>query len=208
MVRDNGAGIDAAHLDKIFDPFFTTKPIGDGTGLGLSTMLGIVRSHAGFVQVQTAVGQGTRFRVFLPVSETGAAVAVAAAVATTLPQGHGEQVLVVDDEAHLRHMIRRFLEGNGYHVIEAQDGAEALQLLEHMSALPQVLVTDLMMPRMDGPTLIRAVRQKKLALKIIALGGLPPPPDTMLELGLSRQTFIAKPFDSVKLLNALHDVLA
>ena len=206
-VGDNGTGIAAENLDKIFDPFFTTKPIGEGTGLGLSTVLGIVRSHAGFVQVQTAPGQGTQFRIYLPVAEKDAAVQPAAQAAPHVP-GQGELVLVVDDEEHLRQMTRRFLEKSGYRVIEAQDGLEALQMLETLRELPRVVVTDFIMPRMDGPTLIRTLREKKIDVKIIGLGGLPPPPDILQALGLTPQTFIAKPFTSATLLGTLRAVLA
>ncbi len=206
-VGDTGTGIAAENLDKIFDPFFTTKPIGEGTGLGLSTVLGIVRSHAGFVQVQTAPGQGTQFRIYLPVAEKDAALQPAAQ-ATPHVAGQGELVLVVDDEEHLRHMTRRFLENSGYRVIEAQDGLEALQMLETRREPPRVVVTDLIMPRMDGPTLIRTVREKKINVKIVALGGLPPAPEILQALGLTPQTFVAKPFTSAALLAALRAVLA
>lgn len=207
-VGDSGTGIAPEDLDKIFDPFFTTKPIGEGTGLGLSTVLGIVRSHAGFVQVLTKPGQGTRFNVYLPLSESLAPAESADAAAPALPQGHGEQVLIVDDEGHLRSMARRFLEGNGYRVLEAQDGAEALLLLENLRVLPQVLLTDLIMPRMDGLTLLRTLLQKKTTLKLMAMGGLPPTPEVLQELGLSPQHFIPKPFASATLLNTLQAVLA
>lgn len=207
-VSDSGSGIAPEHLDKIFDPFFTTKPIGEGTGLGLSTVLGIVRSHAGFVQVQSATGKGTSFRVFLPVSASTLTAEAVTVAASALPQGHGELVLVVDDEESLRSMARRILEGNGYRVSMAQDGAEALQMLEGMRDLPRVVLTDLIMPRMDGLTFIRTMRQQQLPPKIIAMGGLPPPPKVLEDLGLSQQNFIAKPFNSARLLTALHAVLA
>ena len=206
-VNDSGTGIAPENLDKIFDPFFTTKPIGEGTGLGLSTVLGIVRSHAGFVQVQTRPGQGTRFNIYLPLSERMETAEIADAAVPALPQGHGEQVLIVDDEGHLRNMARRFLEGNGYRVLEAQDGVEALQLLDNLRVQPQVLLTDLIMPRMDGLTLLRTLKQKKAELKLIAMGGLPPSPEVLLELGLSPRHFIPKPFASATLLNTLQAVL-
>ena len=114
----------------------------------------------------------------------------------------------MDDEDLLRGMARRFLESNGYRVIEARDGAEALHMLEGMPELPRVLMTDLIMPRLDGPALIRALREKHPALKVIAMGGLPPSSEVLEQLGLARQHFIAKPFDSAALLNALRDVLA
>ncbi len=208
-VGDTGTGIEPKILDRIFDPFFTTKPVGKGSGLGLSTSLGIVRSHAGFIQVRSAPGQGTLFRIFLPISVTLTAPADNVLLAAPqLPQGHGEQVLVVDDEAHLRHMARKILEGNGYRVLEAQDGAEALRLLESSREPPQVVLTDLLMPHMDGPTLIRQLRQLPAPPRIVAMGGLPPPPEDLRELGLTAGRFLHKPFDTPALLNALHALLA
>ncbi len=208
-VGDNGTGIAPEIQEKIYDPFFTTKAVGKGSGLGLSTTLGIVRSHAGFIQVRSAPGQGTLFRVFLPVSIESLLVdsAIAAEVPTA-PQGHGEQVLVVDDEAHLRFLARKILEGNGYRVLLAEDGAEALRLLESGNGLPQVVLTDLLMPRMDGLTLIHALRQLPVPPKIAVMGGIPPPPETLQELGLTAQAFIAKPFDAATLLETLHRVLS
>jgi PAS domain S-box-containing protein len=209
-VGDNGTGIAPEILDKIYDPFFTTKAVGKGSGLGLSTTLGIVRGHAGFIQVRSAPGQGTLFRVFLPVSIESLLVdsTAAAKELPAAPQGHGALVLVVDDEALLRLMARKILKGNGYRVLEAEDGAEALRLLESSNELPQAVLTDLLMPRMDGLTLIRALRQLPVPPKIVAMGGIPPVPATLQESGLSAATFIAKPFDAASLLNALHTVLA
>ena len=208
-VADTGTGIAPEILDKIYDPFFTTKPVGQGTGLGLATTQGIVRSHAGFIQVWSAPGQGTRFRVFLPVSIQPLLVdSTAAAELPAAPQGHGAQVLVVDDEVQLRLMVRKILEDNGYRVLEAEDGAEALRLLQGLHEPPQAVLTDLLMPRMDGPTLIRTLRPIPVPLKIIAMSGLPLSPETFQELGLTEQTFISKPFDAPTLLNALHAVLA
>ncbi len=207
-VEDTGTGIAPAILDKIYDPFFTTKPVGQGTGLGLSTTLGIVRSHAGFIQVRTAPGQGTLFRVFLPVSVETGSTAAAAPVLLPARQGHGELVLVVDDEEPLRHIARQILESNGYRVLEAEDGTEALRLLQCMRELPQVLLTDLLMPRMDGPALIRLLRQLPVPIKVIAMSGLPQPPETLQALGLTAQAFLPKPFDAPTLLRALQTVVA
>ena len=114
----------------------------------------------------------------------------------------------MDDEAHLRHMARKILEGNGYRVLEAQDGAEALRLLESSREPPQVVLTDLLMPHMDGPTLIRQLRQLPAPPRIVAMGGLPPPPEDLRELGLTAGRFLHKPFDTPALLNALHALLA
>jgi PAS domain S-box-containing protein len=205
-IADSGTGITPAHLDKIFDPFFTTKPIGKGSGLGLSTTLGIVRSHAGFIKVQSAPGAGTQFRVFLPASVAGETSGEAPPTVSRPPPGHGEVVLVVDDEKAVRDMARRLLESKGYRVFEAEDGVEALRLIQGMNAPPQVVLTDLLMPRMDGPALIRALRQLAVPLKIIAMGGLPPS-EELQQLGLTEELFLNKPFDAATLLKTLHAAL-
>jgi PAS domain S-box-containing protein len=205
-VSDTGTGIAPENLEKIFDPFFTTKAIGEGTGLGLSTVLGIVRSHGGFVRVQSTIGQGTCFRVYLPITETPE-VAVATDAAIPPPQGRGELVLVVDDEADVRHMTRRMLETNGYRVVEAQDGFEGMVMLENLRQPVQIVLTDLLMPRMDGLAFIRTVRRKNTRLPILIAGGLPPTSDALGELGLSAQSFLAKPFTSAALLKALRHAL-
>src|SRR5208282_6111891 len=115
-VTDTGQGIAPEHLDKIFDPFFTTKELGKGTGLGLSTVLGIVQSHGGFIQVHSQPGRGTEFRAYLPASEAVEAQSASQAN-QSLPQGGGELVLVVDDESSVRQVTRKLLEHNGYRVI-------------------------------------------------------------------------------------------
>jgi PAS domain S-box-containing protein len=130
-VTDTGEGIAPEHLDKIFDPFFTTKELGKGTGLGLSTVLGIVQSHGGFIEVRSQPGRGTQFKVYLPASETVEAQP-AGQGDQSLPQGGGELVLVVDDESSVRQVTRKLLERNGYRVIEAAEGADGItQFVAH-----------------------------------------------------------------------------
>ncbi len=206
-VTDTGTGIPPENLEKIFDPFFTTKALGEGTGLGLSTVLGIVRSHGGFIEVQSTMGQGTTFRIYLPVTEA-VQEAVAAEAQVPPPPGNGELVLLVDDEEGVRHMTRRMLEAHKYRVVEAQDGAEALSILTNLRQPIQALVTDLLMPRMDGLTLIRAIRQRNTRLPMVVMGGLPPSPDILREVGVSPQAFLAKPFSAAALLKVLQHVLA
>ena len=169
-VTDTGEGIAPEHLDKIFDPFFTTKELGKGTGLGLSTVLGIVQSHDGFIQVHSQPGRGTEFKVYLPASE--AAEAQPANEANQpLPQGGGELVLVVDDEKSVRQVTRKLLERNGYRVIEAAEGAEGItQYVAHQKEV-QVVLTDLAMPVMDGPAFIRVLRRLNPQVRIIAMTG-------------------------------------
>ena len=148
-VADTGMGIAPEVIDKIFDPFYTTKDIGHGTGLGLPTALTIVKSHGGFIRVDSQPGRGTRFNVYLP-AQTEASPAAAAALAAETPRGHGELILVVDDEAPVRFVTRRMHETYGYRVVLAADGSEAAALYEKqkadiqkvgLAALPHALVT-------------------------------------------------------------------
>ncbi len=160
-------------LEKIFDPFFTTKEVGSGTGLGLSTVASIVKSHGGFVKVYSVVGEGTSFSVFLP------ATGDVANPRTGEPQprhrpGHGELILVVDDEPTILQLARGILEAHGYRTILARNGSEALAQFAEKRGPIQVVLTDLMMPELDGPSTIRAIQQLHPQVPIIASSGLPP----------------------------------
>lgn len=206
IVSDTGIGISREILDRIFEPFFTTKELGKGTGLGLASVLGIIRSHGGFVNVYSEVGKGTQFQVYLPVT---------ANEADFLPTehhesltGHGEVILVVDDEDAIREITKNSLEAHGYNVLVASDGIEAIALYtQHKNEISVVLV-DMMMPSMDGPTAIRVLQKINPQVKIIAVSGLVSN-HKMLELvGNSVKTFLPKPYTSTELLKNLHVVLS
>ncbi len=170
-VRDTGTGMAAPILEKIFDPFFTTKGIGAGTGLGLSTSLGIVKSHDGFIRVQSEVGQGTSFQVHLP-AESGSQIPPAESRAPALVRGHGEWVLIIDDEEAVRSVTQHALEAFGYRVLTASEGAEAIALYALRHAEIAVVLTDMMMPVMDGTATIAVLRRINPAVKIITASGL------------------------------------
>jgi PAS domain S-box-containing protein len=170
-VSDTGEGIAPANLDRIFDPFFTTKAPNKGTGLGLSTVIGIIRSHHGFIAVTSALGQGTSFTIYLPAAPKAAALAAAPA-ADAPPVGHGELILVVDDEEPIRAATRMTLEHNGYRVLTASEGAEALATFVENREDVRLVLTDLMMPVMGGVTLINAIHVLEPAVKVIATSGL------------------------------------
>ena len=206
-VEDTGTGIPAEILDKIFDPFFTTKPEGTGTGLGLSTVLGIVRSHRGFLRVDSQPGRGTRFEVLLPARLGPEAGADAPPSAVRLPDGRGECILLVDDEDSSRRVARRTLERHGYRVQEAGNGAEALALYERDPAGVQLVLTDLMMPGMDGVTLLRRLRQTAPDLKAIAVTGGLSRPEMEQALEAESADFLLKPFGADALLNAVRHAL-
>lgn len=203
-VTDTGSGIAPEHVDRIFDPFFSTKPVGVGTGLGLSTVLGIVRSHQGFITMDSRPGRGTTFNIHLPACETQP-LRDAAVARAPLPQGRGEWILVVDDEENVRRLTRRILEKNGYAVLEAQHGLEALATYDSDGGRVGAVVTDLMMPHMDGPALIRALRARNRNAKIIAMSGYLSQPELLQSVEID--AFLAKPCSAADLLDTLQDLL-
>jgi len=205
-VSDTGTGIPADILGKVFDPFFTTKAPGKGTGLGLSTVLGIVKSHGGFINVQSQTGQGTRFSAFFPAVETSQPEQAHEAN-EPLPAASGELILVVDDEASIRGTTQATLEAQGYRVLAAGDGREAVALYGQHRAEVRAVLTDMMMPVMDGRQTIRALQRLDAGVPIVAVSGLAAdgsPPD-IATLGV--QAFLPKPYTAASLLNTLHEVL-
>jgi len=206
-VTDTGTGISAEHLDRIFEPFFTTKEVGKGTGLGLATVLGIVRGHDGFVRVKSRVGQGTMFEMYLPASPEAKASGPTAPGALP-PPAHGEMLLVVDDEASVRAMLQRTLEKHGYRVLAASEGTEALALFTRQRAEIRAVITDMMMPGIDGPTLIRCLRELEPRLPILGMTGLAESTSIQGLQDLDLPVVLIKPFAGAKLLAALHEALA
>jgi PAS domain S-box-containing protein len=204
-VSDTGTGIPPEILDKIFNPFFTTKKQGEGTGLGLSTVLGIVKSHGGFVTVYSQVGEGTRISVYLP-AET-AAVEHTAAEPNPLPRGQGELILVVDDELAICEITKATLEIQGYRALTASDGAEAVALLLENRGEIKLVLTDMSMPVMDGAATIRALRKIDPHLPIIAATGLTVGGQTGVVQAGGVQAFLRKPYTADKLLTILREVL-
>lgn len=205
-VADSGTGIPREILDKIFEPFFTTKEMGKGTGLGLSTVLGIVKSHSGFVQVQTEVNKGTQFLIYLPALENMQSQQ-AEMEQKQFPSGHGELILAVDDEAAVLSMTKETLESYGYRVLTANDGTEAIAAYTaHRHEIKGVL-TDMLMPYMDGPSTIRVLKKLDPDLKIIAASGLMDGEKVKDATGLDNIAFLMKPFTAEKLLDTVHKVI-
>jgi PAS domain S-box-containing protein len=206
-VSDTGTGIPQKIVDKIFEPFFTTKELGKGTGLGLSTVIGIVKSHGGFVNVSSEIGKGTQFKVYLPVKQSGVTDCTPAAQ-QELPSGHGELILVVDDEDAIREVTKTLLETNDYRVLVASDGIEAITLYtQHKEEISAVLI-DMMMPSMDGPTAIRVLKKINPQVKIIGVSGLVSNHKMIELVGNSVKTFLPKPYTSNELLKNLQAVLS
>jgi PAS domain S-box-containing protein len=203
---DTGVGIAPGVLSKIFEPFFTTKEIGKGTGLGLSTASAIVRSHGGFVSVYSELGKGSCFKVYLPAAahETARAEPL---TTERLPQGKGELVMVVDDEAAIREIIKVTLESNGYKVATANDGTEAVASLASQRRKVHVLMVDLMMPFMDGIATIRAVQKMDPGVRFIAISGLMDQARIGQLHEIGGVNFLAKPFTTEAILRLLAEVL-
>jgi PAS domain S-box-containing protein len=205
-VSDTGTGIPADIREKIFEPFFTTKEIGTGTGLGLSTTLAIVKSHKGFINLYSEPGKGSTFRIFIPATGTVSNVAVQSA-APDLPTGNGEMILVIDDEAAIREITKETLEAYGYRAMTACDGAEGVAVFAGNTKDIRVVITDIMMPVMDGTAAILALLKINPDVKIIAASGLTSrgqvaaPPDPHV------QAFLTKPYTAEKLLRALAKTL-
>ena len=205
-VADTGPGMSPEIQSRIFEPFFTTKEMTKGTGLGLSTALTIVKSHGGFINVYSELHKGSQFTLYLPAINTPGA-ADAATLQTDLPLGNGELILVVDDEDSIREITRGTLETFGYEVLTAADGTEALALYADKKNEIAVVLTDMVMPFMDGPATIRALQRMNPQVRIIAASGL----------GLGQRAgegplegvsvFLNKPYSAEKLLNALAQVL-
>jgi PAS domain S-box-containing protein len=206
-VSDTGTGIPQELLDKIFQTFFTTKAPGKGTGLGLSTVTNIVKNHGGFVEVSSEVGKGTSFKVHL--RATGqAAQQMTEAQPAELPEGRGEQILLMDDELALLEMTRETLESYGYRVLAAGHGADALLLYQQHRSQITAVITDVMMPVMDGPALVRALRNLNSDVKIICVSGLASE-HKLAEIDESHvRSFITKPFTSATLLKTVRQVIA
>jgi two-component system cell cycle sensor histidine kinase/response regulator CckA len=226
-VEDTGSGIAPDIIDKIFDPFYTTKDVGKGTGLGLSTVYGIVKQTGGFIYVESEVGKGTIFRIFLPryvpaaddvdmpqLPETTApAIAGALSAASEMHAAASDltgrgTILLVEDEEGLRALNARGLQSRGYTVIEAGNGVEALEELERQGGQVDVVVSDVVMPEMDGPTLMKELKKRKPDIKIIFVSGYA---EDAFDKSLPDQkqfNFLAKPFTLKQLVKVVKETMA
>ena len=219
-ITDTGTGIPADIVDKIFEPFFSTKEVGKGTGLGLSTVYGIVKQTGGFVYVDSEAGKGTSFRIFLPRHHPEQEVQPDTAAANSAPKespaeakprtdltGQGT-ILLVEDEEGLRSLNARGLRSRGYNVIEASNGVEALEALEQKNGAVDLVVSDVVMPEMDGPTLLKAMRGRNPDLKIIFVSGYA---EDAFEKSLPENqqfAFLPKPFTLSQLVAAVKETMA
>lgn len=207
-VTDNGTGIPTEALEKIFDPFFTTKEIGKGTGLGLSTVVGIVRTHRGFLNVYSEPGKGSTFKVYLPADLNPEQRNERREHEERLPRGHNETILVVDDEEAVLRITKRTLEQFGYQTLTAKNGAEAVAVYAQNQPRVAAVITDIMMPVMDGVMTIVALRQMNPAVKVIAASGLGGNAEFAKAANAGVKRFLCKPFTADALLTNLEELLA
>ncbi|MDP2209558.1 MAG: CHASE3 domain-containing protein [Bacteroidota bacterium] len=205
-VTDTGTGIPKEIIDKIYDPFFTTKAVGKGTGLGLSTVHAIVKSHGGFINVYSEAGNGTTFKTYLPAAELGQ-TEKSGSKGKELITGNGELILVIDDELSICEITNEILEMFGYRVLTASNGAEGLVIFKSRAKDITLVITDMMMPIMDGPQTIRELRKINPAVKIILSSGLMEKDDTDKGIEHIADGLIAKPYTAEKLLEVIHSVL-
>jgi CheY-like chemotaxis protein len=204
-VSDTGQGMDEATLKRIFEPFFTTKEVGDGTGLGLSISYGIVKQHNGFIKVSSKPGEGTVFKIYLPLY---AGVSQNQKLEGAVPiKGGNETVLVAEDDKSLRELNRRVLESFGYHVITAVDGEEAILTYMENSEGIDLLMLDMIMPKKNGKEVAEAVRKVSPGIKVLFASGYSMDAISAEEMAESSFDFIRKPFQSKNLLLKVREVL-
>lgn len=206
-VADTGCGMSKACIDRIFEPFFTTKDLGRGTGLGLSTALGIIRSHNGFITVNSAAGEGSTFTVHMPVHDEPHAAETPGDEKNQPPLGEGQLILVVDDEEAILSITQQTLNSHGYRTMTAKDGAEAIALyaVHHLDI--SMVLTDMMMPIVDGPTLIATLYKINPKVRVVAVSGLHSNTHVAKAGILGVEHFLAKPYSANQLLGLVHTVL-
>jgi two-component system cell cycle sensor histidine kinase/response regulator CckA len=195
-VVDTGEGIPADALDKIFEPFYTTKKTGEGTGLGLSTVYGIIKQTGGYIFAESVVGAGTTFSIYLPRHVPSATEVQPAPRPPEVAEDHTGRgvVLLIEDEAPVRAFAARALKMRGYEVLEAASAEEALDLLEDPALKVDVLVSDVVMPGMDGPTCVRKAREQRPHVKVVFVSGYAEESLRRSIAGLDNCLFLPKPF--------------
>ena len=207
-VSDTGSGIAPEIVAHIWEPFFTTKSAGKGTGLGLSTVRGIVATHQGFVTLETAVGRGTAFSVYLPASLDEATTS--RPPSADAPAGRGEHILVVDDDLAIREIVSAVLTKRNYRVSCASNGVEAIDYFTKHAGEIALIITDMDMPLIGGAALARTLLQMCPTLRIVAISGLPQALHNSPDIQTTRKlahAFLQKPFAAETLLTTVHELL-
>jgi PAS domain S-box-containing protein len=206
-VMDTGTGMDAATQARIFEPFFTTKEPGKGTGLGLSMVHGIVRQHGGAIHVRSVMGGGTTFEIYLPQVETAAETGGADEPSAPLPETGKETILLVEDEGDVRALAREVLERQGYTVVEASDGLQAVGVYEKEGARVDLILTDVVMPRMSGREMVDRVRASRPDMRVLYMSGYTG--DAIVRHGVldASMLLLGKPFTPGALIAKVREVL-
>jgi two-component system, cell cycle sensor histidine kinase and response regulator CckA len=206
-VTDNGIGIDESTLQSVFEPFFTTKGHGKGTGLGLSTVYGIVKQSGGWIEVRSELRQGTSFRIYLPRVEARQATDSAVAAASKALQG-SETVLLVEDHDEVRKLTRTILEAYGYYVLEAANGSEALVVEKGHASEIDLLLTDVILPGMNGKSLSERLQVLRPKLKVLFTSGYPA--EVIARRGVLERdvAYLPKPFSPEALASKVREVLS
>ena len=204
QVSDTGAGIPAELLPRIWEPFFTTKPAGEGTGLGLRTVLTIVEAHHGFIHTSSIPGEGSRFSIYLPAIEASSQTSLVEKERPPAP-GRGEQILIIDDEPAFQEITKAILERYGYRVLTASDGTEGLALFARNLGQVDLVMTDMVMPFLDGSATITALRSVDPHVRVLATSGLTETEQSVTDGQTTR--FLSKPFTTERLLTTIHDML-
>lgn len=192
-VQDNGSGISKDCLDKIFDPFFTTKGVGEGTGLGLAMVYGAIQSHNGVIEAKSEPNVGTTFNVYLPLMEKMPEDS-ASETEVIITEGQGETILLVDDEESMRNTTGEVLESLGYKVLQAEDGEKALEIFKNNKNIIDMVLTDIVMPRMGGIALAKAIRQCNHTVPIIFATGYNKEHAIASETKIDKSAFVEKPY--------------
>jgi two-component system cell cycle sensor histidine kinase/response regulator CckA len=205
-VGDSGLGMDQRTCARLFEPFFTTKPRGEGTGLGMAMVYGLVKQHAGYIHVYSEVGDGTVMRIYFPLAATHAAHDGKAGVPTAVPGG-SETVLVVEDEAHILTTAKRILEKRGYRVLAAADGVRALQIFREREPEIALIVTDMVMPRMGGRQLYNVLRAEGKAVRFLFTSGYTTAMLDQIAKVRCTVPFLPKPWTVEELLVTVRQVL-
>jgi CheY-like chemotaxis protein len=205
-VSDTGTGMDAETQSRIFEPFFTTKVQGKGTGLGLATVYGVVKQSGGYIWVYSELGKGTSFKIYLPRVDQVEEEVLPTGL-TEAPQGVGT-ILLAEDEQEVREVAREFLESGGYTVLEARDGVDALRLSEEHSGVIDLLVTDMVMPKMTGQELAARILEKRKGLQVIFMSGYSEYVADEAAHSDPTLRLLSKPFSRAAILRAVRDRLS
>jgi len=207
-VADTGMGMDEATRRRLFEPFFTTKPTGKGTGLGLAVVHGIMKSHQGHIQVDSAPGKGTAFHLYFPMPEHEAGIQQMESSVESQPDGGKETVLFVEDEIELRDMVTTLLESKGYHVLSATDGEQAIRLYETRGSEIALVISDMGLPRIGGEEVFRKMKTIRPGVKVILVSGYLEPERKTDLLKQGARGFVQKPYVPSELFKIIREALA